>query len=144
MFAVAALLVMVGVKAQDCETIMLPFFGGDASRMASYPAEKLEWRCRFAKAAFYESDTVPAGAEVYAIYAVKEIATGVALPADYVVDLSRLSYYAYNFRELQQNYRRCSKVLCFETPGSAHRYLVLRSIDEMFARADDPEKYAND
>lgn len=144
--AMAAMLMAAaaGMKAQDCAVIMLPYFGGDAERMAAYPEEKLEWRCRYARAAFYESDSVPAGAEVLSIAEVKEVESGVSLPADYRVDLTTMSYYAYTFMEIQQRYRECNRIFCFETPGSAHRYLVLRSIDEMMARAEEPERYDND
>ena len=127
--------------AQNCETLVLPFFGGDVARMASYPEEKLEWRCRYARNAFYESDTVPAGVEVFGIAEVVEKATGMNLPADFKVDLSRLSYYAYNFYDFQTRYRRGNVTVCFSTPGSAHPYLVLRSIDETHRRASQPEVY---
>ena len=77
---IAALLMAVaGVKAQDCEALVLPYFGNDATRMARYKAEaphKFEWRCAVARFAFYESDTVPSGADVFQITEVKDKFTG--------------------------------------------------------------------
>lgn len=128
---VALLIAAAGLKAQDCETIMLPFFNGDRDRMAEYPAPKLEWRCQFARTAFYVADEVPEGAEVRPIEDVKDVWTGVPLTRDFRVDLSELSFYAYNFELLQLQYKSTRVTLCFETPASEHRYLVLRSIYEM-------------
>lgn len=139
---VVALVVMAaaGVRAQNCETIMLPYFGGDAARMAAYQTEapyKFEWRCAFAKAAFYESDTVPAEVEVFQITEVKDVHSGSFLSENFVVDLSTLSYYAYNFKEFQLRYPHVDKAVCFATPGSAHPFLVLRSITEMHSLANE-------
>ncbi len=138
---IAALLMAVaGVKAQDCEAIMLPYFGNDATRMARYKAEaphKFEWRCAVARFAFYESDTVPRGADVFQITEVKDKFTGKHLPANYQVDLTVLSYYAYNFVDFQLRYPHGDKTICFATLRSAHPYLVLRSIRDMHGMADE-------
>lgn len=135
------ILAAAGVKAQNCEAIMLPYFGGDAARMQSYPAEKLDWRCRYARNAFYESDTVPAGAEMRLITEVTAKADGRALTKDLVVDLATLSYYAYNFFDIQMQYKSPMQTVCFPTPSSTHPYLVLRSVDEMYRRTEFPEEY---
>ena len=82
------------------------------------------------------SDAIPAGAEVYSITAVAGKADGQHLAENYQVDLTTLSYYAYNFKELQQQYPNVNVTICFTTPASEHPYLVLRSIDEMFKMAD--------
>ncbi len=141
MVIIAALLMAVaGVKAQDCEAIMLPYFGNDATRMARYQTEapyKFEWRCAYAKAAFYESDTVPAGADVFQISEVKEAHSDKLLNSNFVVDMNTLSYYAYNFKDFQLRYPHVDKVVCFSTPGSAHPYLVLRSVVEMHSLANE-------
>lgn len=126
----------MGARAQDCETIMLPYFGGNVDAMYSYPQEKFEQRCNFARAAFYVSDTVPAGAEVYPITEVTLIADGKNLAADFVVDLSTLSFYAYSFRDIQLRYPRGNVTIAFSTPASVHQYLILRSIDDMYAIAE--------
>lgn len=131
------LLAFAGANAQNCEAIMLPYFGGDADRMAEYPAEKLDWRCRYARNAFYESDTVPLFAYVYSIAEVQNLTTGEKLTEDFVVDLSTLSYYAYNFNQLQLQYKSPKVTICFRTPASAHPYLVLRSITDMFTLTGD-------
>jgi hypothetical protein len=126
----------MSMKAQSCETIMLPYFNGDVDAMNSYPAEKLEWRCAFGRAAFYVSDAIPAGAEVYSITAVAGKADGQHLAENFQVDLATLSYYAYNFKELQQQYPNVNVTICFTTPASEHPYLVLRPLKEMFDIAD--------
>ncbi len=132
---IAAMLFMVlSAKAQDCDALVLPYFGNDVARMEHYKSvapHKFEMRCAIARAAFYESDTVPAGADVFQITEVKHALTGNALTSDYVVDLGTLSYYAYNFREFQYRYPHGDKTLCFATPHSTHPYLVLRSTDDM-------------
>lgn len=133
---VTLLMGTVGMKAQNCETIMLPYFNGDVNAMNEYPDEKFEWRCEFARAAFYVSDAIPAGAEVYSITSVVSKEDGLSLPQDYQVDLTTLSYYAYNFKELQVQYPKGNVTICFSTPASEHPYLVLRSIDEMYNMAE--------
>lgn len=135
-FLVALMMGALSVKAQSCETIMLPYFNGDVNAMNAYPDEKFEWRCAFGRAAFYVSDAIPAGAEVYSITAVAGKADGQHLAENYQVDLTTLSYYAYNFKELQVQYPKGNVAICFTTPASEHPYLVLRSIDEMLKMAD--------
>ncbi len=126
----------LGMKAQSCETIMLPFFNGDVEAMNAYPAEKLEWRCAYGRAAFYVSDTIPAGAEVYSISEVVRKEDDRNLTQDFLVDLTTLSYYAYNFGAFQLQYPKPNVTICFTTPASEHPYLVLRSINEMYAYAE--------
>ena len=53
-----------GLRAQDCEAIMLPFFGGDKQKMHEYPAPKFDIRCRYSQNAFYVTDQIPEGAEM--------------------------------------------------------------------------------
>lgn len=123
----------VGVKAQDCDALLLPYFRNDVSLMDEYKSialDKFEWRCAYVRSAFYESDTIPAGADVYQISKVKSVFTDEYLSQDYVVDLYTLSYYAYNFNDFQKSYPRGNKVLCFATPSSTHPYLVLNSLEE--------------
>lgn len=117
-------------KAQDCKALVLPRFGNDMEIMAAYPEDKIEYYCMFTRTAFYESDTIPMGVDVYSISEVKEKYGDAYLPADYVVDLATLSYYAYNFHDFQLQYPTGGTTICFATPASAHPYLVLRSIDE--------------
>ena len=132
---VAAMLFMaMAVKAQDCDAIMLAYFNNNQTRMESYKVEapyKFEAKCAYAQAAFYESDTVPAGADLFQISEVSNKFTGVSLPANYQVDFATLNYYGYTFRDFQLRYPTGDKVLCFQTPGSTHPYLVLRSITDM-------------
>lgn len=133
----AVMAFVMGLKAQNCTALVLPYFNGDAAEMATYPQEKLDFYCAFARAAFYESDTVPAGAEIYPISEVVAKADGVHLTADFSVDLSTLSFYAYNFNDIQLRYHRGNVTICFSTPVSAHPYLVLRSIEDMYAVAEE-------
>ncbi len=141
MVIIAALfMVAAGVRAQDCEALMLPYFGNDRVSMENYQTAapyKYEWRCAYAKAAFYEADEVPAGADVFQISEVKDKFTGNTLSANYVVDLNTLSYYGYTFYDFQLRYPKGDKTLCFATPGSVHPYLVLRSIEEMHELANE-------
>ena len=127
---VALLLLALNADAQNCVSIVLPFFGNDTARMATYPEDKIMYRCFYSQASFYESDTVPAGADVFNISEVHEAYGTNYLPQSYVVDLTTLSYYAYNFLAFQHRYPHGNVTVCFATPSSAHPYLVLRSIDE--------------
>ena len=124
---------MAGLQAQNCEAIVLPFFNGDKARMADYPAEKLDYRCRYSQNAFYVSDTVPEWAEMHSLTELRNNMTGEKLTEDFVVDLATLSYYAYNFLDMQCRYKDSETVICFPTPRSEHPYLVLRSLKEIFA-----------
>lgn len=129
-----------GTKAQDCEAIMLPYFGNDKAQMEKYQTVapyKFEWRCAYAKAAFYESDVVPEGADVFPITDVKNLFTGKAMNKNVVIDLGTLSYYAYNFKDFHLRYPHGDKTVCFSTPRSTHPYLVLRSLDEMHRKANE-------
>lgn len=130
----AMVLAATSMKAQDCEALMLPYFGGNMERLATYrdnAPEKFNYRCIFAQSAFYVSDTVPAGAEVLDISQVIEWSTGNTLPSDIVIDLNTFSYYAYNFSQIQVRNNSVEERTCFSTPGSQHPYLVLRSANEM-------------
>lgn len=127
---------VMGLKAQNCTALVLPYFNGDAAAMAACPQEKLDWLCAFARAAFYESDTVPAGAEICPIGEVRIKADGRYLTDGLAVELTTLSFYAFNFSEIQRKYQNNDMVICFPTPNSKHPYLVMRSVNEMHAMAD--------
>lgn len=131
--AIALVMMAMGVKAQDCDALMLPYFNNDVNRMMNYKAmtpEKFDWRCAYSRSAFYESDTIPQGAAMYSISSVWSIYEERFLDDSFVVDLYTLSYYAYNFKEIQLTFRKGNQVLCFSTPSSAHPYLVLNSLEE--------------
>ena len=134
---VALLLLALNAGAQNCESIVLPRFGYDTARMASYPEDKIMYHCYYSQASFYESDTVPAGADVFNIGEVQEAQGTNYLPQSYVVDLTTLSYYAYNFIAFQHRYPHGNVTICFATPSSTHPYLVLRSIDDAHQIAHD-------
>ena len=140
LLTVSLLLAGIVVQAQDCEALVLPCFNNDRNALANYPAEKLLYRCLLAQSAFYESDTIPAGAEVMDISNVVEYATGKKLSSNIVIDLNTFSFYAYNFAEIQVRHNSVTERTCFATPRSKHPYLVLRSANEM---RDAAEKYLN-
>lgn len=134
-FFAVIMMAMTGVKAQDCDALMLPYFQNDRNRMEEYKAvapEKFETECAFLHAIFYESDTVPVGVEVFSINEVKSMSTGENLPQNYVVDLNTLSYYGYSFADFRRRYPNDSYSVCFSTPSSRHPYLVMRSLDEIY------------
>ena len=134
----ALLLCTAGLKAQECDAIMLPYFHNNRARMEEYKAkapDKFDYRCTYARAAFYESDTIPAGVDVFCISEVKNVFTGESLPTNFVVNLNTLSYYSYDFSGIQMRHPSGSREACFSTPGSAHPYLVLRTIDYMTQEA---------
>lgn len=131
---VAMLMAVAGLKAQDCDALVLPYFGGNVERLDNYKTvapDKYMYRCLFAQTAFYESDTIPAGAELLEISDVVEWSTGKTLSRDIVIDLNTFSYYAYNFAQIQVRHDSVTEETCFATPGSRHPYLVLRSSNEM-------------
>lgn len=126
--------------AQNCDAIVLPYFKGDVARMEAYKTmapEKFQYRCLYAFSAFEESDTVPAGADVFPISSVQSVLTEEYLSNDIVVDLFMFSYYAYNFSSFQTAYPNGDKVLYFSTPSSTHPYLVLHSLNEMLRVANE-------
>lgn len=134
------------LKAQDCEALVLPRFGNNLELMYSYPEAKLFYWCKYAQYAFYESDTIPQGMDVYGIEEVVDRYTSQALPHDFVVDLNTFSVYAYNFMLIQSRYTNVDVDICFSTPASAHPYLILRSQVKagQMAEADYYEKYFRD
>lgn len=117
------------VNAQDCDRILLSFFGGDVQKLQDYPAYKKAYRCAESYLSFYTADQAPEGVLVLDISAVKNVVTGEALTNDFVVDLESLSIYDYNFRELR--YNNDNYALCFRTPASDKPFLVLRSYAEV-------------
>lgn len=139
---IVGLLVTLGfvATAQNCDSIVLPYFGGDVVKMEQYRSiapEKFHYRCVYSFSAFEESDTVPAGADVIPISSVQSRLTNEYLTNDFVVDLLTLSYYAYNFNSFQAAYSDGNKVLCFFTPSSTHPYLVLHSLNAMLSAANE-------
>lgn len=133
-----------GLKAQNCEAIMLPFFGGNEKAMYEYPEPKFEWRCKYSQNAFYVTDQVPEDAEIRSLGEIYDKLSGAKLTDDFVVDLDVLSYYQYTFLDMQAHYPKPNVTICFPTPNSSHRYLVLRSLDETYRRTEFPENYLNE
>ena len=133
-----------GLSAQNCEAIMLPFFGGNKQKMDEYPQPKFEWRCKYSQNAFYVTDQVPEGAELHALSELTDKMTGEKVTDDFVVDLDYLSYYQYNFMDIQLHSPSGDAKIYFATPKSGHRYLVVRSCDETYRRTEYPQNYQTD
>ncbi len=131
----------LNLKAQNCTDIVLAKFNYDTALMSDYPDVKLDYFCRYAKNAFYESDIIPDGADVVAITEVRNNTTGLQLQLNYEVNIESLNYYEYNFSKLQMRYYRTDHTICFPTPNSRHKYLVLRSLDEIYDRTENPQNY---
>ncbi|MGX8713769.1 MAG: hypothetical protein ACSW8I_08865 [bacterium] len=133
LFLFVMVMMAMSTVAQDCDALLLPYFQNDMTRLEKYKAmapEKFDYRCAYVRSAFYESDTIPAGADLYQINSVKHAFSDEYLGNDFVVELYTLSYYAYNFKEFQLSYPTGDKVLCFSTPASTHPYLVLNSLEK--------------
>lgn len=140
--AAFCLVAFCSLRAQNCEAIMLPFFGGNQQKMNEYPEPKFQWRCQYSQNAFYVTDQVPEDAVMRSLGELTNKMTGQKVsPETFVVDLNTLSYYGYNFQQLQLQYPKGDVTLCFPTPGSEHAYLVLRSLDETYFRTEFPENY---
>lgn len=142
--SVLCLMAFGGLRAQNCEAIMLPFFGGNVQEMYDYPAPKFEWRCSYSHNAFYVTDQVPEDAVLRSLTEITDKTTGENLTLDFVVDLDYLSYYQYSFQDMQCHYPKGNVTICFPTPNSAHAYLVLRSLDETYRRTEFPEQYQSE
>lgn len=120
--------------AQDCDEIVLPHVGYNTSKLATMSTEKVQWYCNYSKNSFFLTNEIPVGATVYDISEVKSRRNGEKLASTFVVNLKKLSYYAYNFDEFQ--YKNYHKVIYFHTPNSTYKYLGLYTITETFKRTD--------
>ena len=132
LFLVSVLLVAVGMGtlcAQDCEQLLLPFFGNNLQTLQNYPQEKLAYRCAEAYFSFYVTDELDENAPVHDISEVVNRFTGEHLSEDFSVDLEVLSYYGYDFHRFRGLHPQAS--VYFRTQGSDHAYLVLRSFNEV-------------
>ena len=128
----ALLLGALGLKAQDCDAIMLPYFHNDKAQVDNYKAvapEKYKLRCLFGRSAFYETDVAPENAVMMSIGDVVDPVTSKPLPKNFKVNLGVMGFYHYNFRALRAAH--ADRQICFSTPGSTHRYLVMRTHEEM-------------
>ena len=122
------------VWAQDCDEIVLPHVGYDRAKLELMPKDKVKWYCNYSRNSFFVTNEVPAGSVVRDIRDVVYKRTGEKIGEGFVVDLYKLSYYAYNFSEFQ--YDNYDKTIYFHTPGSTYKYLGLYSINETYRRAD--------
>ncbi|MBR1850915.1 MAG: hypothetical protein IJ789_06040 [Bacteroidales bacterium] len=129
------------LNAQDCTEILLAKFNNDTALINDYPQVKLDYYCHYAQNAFYLSDELPEGAEVKPLTQVYNLRTGDVLTEQQASDLTSLIYYEYNFNKLQLQYYRGNITICFPLTNSLHKYLVLRSLDEIYDRTEFPHKY---
>jgi hypothetical protein len=122
------------LHAQDCDEIVLPHVGYDRAKLELMSKEKIRWYCTYSKNSFFVTNDVPEGSVVRDIRDVVYKRTGEKIGEGFVVDLTKMSYYAYNFAEFQ--YENYGKTIYFHTPGSTYKYLGLYSMDETYRRAD--------
>lgn len=137
--AVALIVSALGLKAQNCDAIVLPYFRGDVARMEEYKSlapEKFEIRCSYARDMVDVADAVPQSALVFNISELTDLLTGNRLPESFVVDIDVFSFYQYNFIHfLSQLPKHTEGVICFSTPSSPHPYLLVYSNPHMKAEA---------
>jgi len=125
---------VVSLCAQNCDEIVLPHVNYDRAKLEQMPKEKVQWYCDFSRNSFFVTNEVPAGSVVHDIRDVVNKRNGAHIANGFVVDLSQLSYYAYNFNEFQ--YQNYEKTIYFHTPGSTYKYLGLYSINETHRRVN--------
>lgn len=127
------------LKAQGCAELLEPYFKINRINPEEYPKGKMEWRCMFARAAFYMTDRIPKGAPVHNISELKDVFTGENLSEDFEVKVDELSYYAYDFKRFQ--YMHSDQTVYFRLKKGKNKYLALRPIVEMMDRASNPDHY---
>lgn len=130
----SAVVLSANLQAQDCEEIVLPHVGYNRAKLELMPKEKVQWYCTYSKSSFFLTNDIPAGSVVMDIRDVVYKRTGEHLKADFVVDLTTLSYFAYNFEEFQ--YQNYNKTIYFHTPNSTYKYLGLYTKEDTYKRAE--------
>lgn len=118
------------VQAQNCDELLEPFFQLNNIDTSIYPAGKAEWRCCFARSAFYYTNSIPDNAPVYNITEVTNKLTGKNIERNFVVNIDHMSYYAYNFDHFQAINDK--KTVYFRLANGKHKYLAVRSIIDMY------------
>lgn len=117
------------VSAQDCERIVMPKYGNDAYSFSNVPLSKVDFHCRWSRNCFYVVDEIPAESKVYDIEQLVSFITGQHLTKNFVVDLDELSFYEYDFSNYQET--MAGNTVFFYTPKSSHKYLALRSYQDV-------------
>lgn|SRR5574344_289812 len=120
------------MKAQDCNALVLPHVAYNQDMLNEMPAAKIAWYCSFSRNSFFFTNEVPAGAAVYNISDVVDVRTHAHLPANYVVDVNVMSYYAYNFNDFQSLH--FNQKVYFRIGNSDYHYLGLYSYTETMTR----------
>lgn len=139
---VALILVLCGknVAAQDCWTIVEPLVIQRGLDTSTYPQEKLDMYCQISANQFYIASEVPAGAKLFDITELHDVLTGRNISSDFVLDLSTLSYYRYNFLDFQvQDFH--NTIYFSVGKGSNATYLAVRSVVEAKERTYYPEQF---
>ena len=85
------------IQAQSCEDILRPFYMLNNIDPNEYPEGKADWRCQFARTAFYMCDKIPEGAPVYNISEVTDLIARRHLDGNFKVNLEEMSYYVPRF-----------------------------------------------
>ena len=127
------------VQAQGCLDLLEPYFKFNNTNPEDYPQEKLEWRCRYVRAAFYMTNTIPENVPLYEISEVTDVFTGSHMSENEVIDIETLSYYQYDFARFQHMNDKVT--VYFRLRHGKYKYLALRPVIEMLDRASFPENY---
>lgn len=137
LFLSTILIVLFGTiaSAQDCRSIVLPHVGYNQKILDVMPQEKIDWHCQFSKNSFYFTNNAPEGALVFNISQLKSVRDQQNLSEDFQVDLSTLSYYAYNFFDFQA--QDIKATVYFRINNSKYDYLAVRPIAEAHGLADE-------
>lgn len=133
---------MMELKAQNCYEICLSYFRGDTVAYNACPQAKLDEICDQNRHFFFVTDEVGEGALVFDISEISSTITGLHPNINMVIDLNTFSYYAWNFYDFQK--QDFYHTIYFRTPGSSHRYLAVRDINDAYLRGQMPEKYADE
>ncbi|MBP5536167.1 MAG: hypothetical protein J6X62_05175 [Bacteroidales bacterium] len=129
-----AVAMAANAQTRDCRQIVLPHVGFNQSHLNMMSEEKLQWHCTYSEQSFFETDALPAGAVVYDISVLVDLRTGDNVSSSFVVNLTTLSYYAYNFGDFQG--LNGDMTIYFRTPSSRHAYLGVYSAQEAFERTE--------
>lgn len=128
LFALCSFMATAFAQTPDCHAIVLPHLGYNEDAYFDMPQEKIDWHCQFSTNSFFVADSLPENARIFNIEQLKSKKDGKNLTAEFVVDLTTMSIYAYNFEDYQIQYPE--ETIFFRTPASEHHYLGVRSYIE--------------
>lgn len=130
-----------GAFAQNCDYIVGAKYNWSEEIMQALPIAKKDYYCRMSCNTFFVTDQVPEGATVMNINVIKSLKSGKNLTSSFIVDLSVLSIYEYDFSNYQPLH---GNAVYFETPASEHRYLGVRPYGEVMNMTGDIDPRLDD